>query len=151
MKLSDILTPQRVDVRDRVADKPASLRALAELLERGADDVIDASAIAAVLAEREALASTGVGSGVAVPHGRAANLPALIAALLIVRDGVEFESIDGLPAHIFVALLGPKNLEHIKALGRVSRVLRSEAVRAELLAAPDAQTAFDVLIRADGG
>lgn len=148
MKIAEILTVERVAVRPRVADKPAALRAMAELLEEAVPD-LDAEAIAEVFAEREALASTGVGSGVAIPHGRYAGVPSLLASVMILHEGVDFESIDGRPVDIVVALLGPKNLDHLKALSRVSRVLRSEQVRERLRAARDAESAFAIFVESD--
>lgn len=96
-----------------------------------------------VFAEREALASTGVGSGVAIPHGRLAGLDRMEAALAIHTRGVPFDAVDGRPAHIFVAVLAPERRpsEHLKALARISRLLRDEQVRQRLLdvtAAPEA-------------
>jgi len=148
VRLADILSANRVTVSLSVGDKSATLRALAELF---LDDVegIDAERIAEVFEEREALASTGVGSGVAIPHGRIDGVPNLLAAVGIVRDGVEFESIDGQPATIIVALLGPKNLDHLKALARFSRILRYESVRAALVAAESPEAALDVILAAD--
>lgn len=148
MKLSDILTVERVEVRDGVADKPSALRALAELLE-GAAPQLDTATITEVFEAREALASTGVGSEVAIPHGRAAGIESLVASAMILRDGVDFESIDGRPVHILIALLGPKNLDHLKALHRVSRVLRSAATRERLKASQTGAAAFEVLLDAD--
>lgn len=133
-----------------VDDKSSVLSELAGLF---VDDVdgIGADRIAAVFEEREALASTGVGSGVAIPHGRIEGVPQLLAALGIHHEGVEFDSIDGQPAHIFVALLGPKNLDHLKALASFSRILRSASVRRELLAAASPEDAIDIVLAAERG
>lgn len=148
MKLSDILKVERVAVRASVADKPSALRALAELLE-GVAPSLDTDAITEVFEAREALASTGVGSEVAIPHGRVTGIESLVASAMIVREGVDFESIDGRPVHILIALLGPKNLDHLKALHRVSRVLRSEATRERLKASTSGADALEILLAAD--
>ncbi len=148
MNLSDILTGERVEVRASVPDKAGVLHAMAELLE-GVAPGLDAERIVEVFEEREALASTGVGSGVAIPHGRVDGVPSLVAAAMIVPSGVDFDSIDGRPVQIVVALLGPRNLDHLKALHRVSRVLRSARVRAELVTCADGAEAYALLLDAD--
>lgn len=148
MRLADILSARRITVRLEATDKASALRALAELF---VDDVegIEPEEIARVFEEREALASTGVGSGVAIPHGRIEGVPSLLAAVGIAPDGVDFDAIDGRPVHIFVALLGPRNLDHLKALARFSRLLRSESARRELLAAASPADALDHINAAD--
>ncbi|MGF1465342.1 MAG: PTS sugar transporter subunit IIA [Sandaracinaceae bacterium] len=152
MRLQDILHVDRVDVQLNAADKGQALRALAELFVR-ADDDLDADAIVRVFEEREALASTGVGSGVAIPHGRLPDVTTLRAALGVSPEGVPFDAIDGRPARILVAVLAPNRQtgDHLKALARFSRVLRDEETRERLLEAADAQEAVDVLIGSDHG
>lgn len=151
MRLADILSVDRVTVRLAAEDKRAALRELAQLFVDD-DPRLEAAEIQRVFEEREALASTGVGSGVAIPHGRLAAVDRLVAALALSPEGVEFEAIDGRPAHILVAVLGPERQtgEHLKALARFSRVLRDEGVRARLLGAPDAPSALEVLLAEDG-
>jgi PTS system nitrogen regulatory IIA component len=150
VRLADILSPSRVTVRLVAADKRAALEAVARLLVHGASGVRVAD-VTKVFEEREALASTGVGSGVAIPHGRLGAVSQLIAAVGICKPGVDFEAIDGRPAHILVGVLGPERQtgDHLKALARFSRLLRDEHVRERLLAAADDQTAFDILVTED--
>src|SRR5690349_14609045 len=106
VRLADILSPARVTVRLVAADKRAALDAVARLLGQGTNGVRVAD-ITKVFEEREALASTGVGSGVAIPHGRLGAVVQLVAAVGICKPGVDFDSIDGRPAHILVGVLGP--------------------------------------------
>jgi nitrogen PTS system EIIA component len=150
MRLADLLHPDRVTVSLQASDKDGVLRALAQLFCTTDGDLV-AEDVFRVLADREALASTGVGSGVAIPHGRIAGVASLRAALGVHRTGVAFDAVDGRPAHIFVAVLAPERQpsEHLKALARISRLLRNEGVRQRLLEAPDAQAAFDRILRAD--
>jgi nitrogen PTS system EIIA component len=150
VRLADILTVERVTVQLHAADKASALRALAQLFVDG-DPSLSVEAIARVFEEREALASTGVGSGVAIPHGRMAGLDRLRAAIGISRSGVEFDAIDGRPAHILVAVLGPEKQtgDHLKALARFSRVLRDEDVRARLLEAESDARALEILVTED--
>ncbi len=151
MRLADILSSQRVTVRLAAPDKHGALEALARLFVDD-DTRLSTASITRVFEEREALASTGVGSGVAIPHGRLAEVGSLVAAVGICRDGVDFDAIDGQPAHILVAVLGPERQtgDHLKALARFSRLLRDERVRSRLLAAEDDTAALDVLLAEDG-
>jgi PTS system nitrogen regulatory IIA component len=138
MRLSEILAPERVIHRLEARDKTGALRAIARAFA-GTDPRLDEAEVLRVLLEREALASTGVGSGVAIPHGRLAALEGLVAALAVCPQGVPFDAIDGEPATILVAVLAPLRHtgDHLKALARVSRMMRDDAARARLLAAED--------------
>jgi PTS system nitrogen regulatory IIA component len=100
-----------------------------------------------VLVDRERLASTGAGSGVAIPHGRLGSLADMRAVLAIVPQGVDFDAIDGDPVTLAVAILGPLDQPsaHLKALARVSRTVRDEAVRAALLASQSVDAALGAL------
>lgn len=152
MLLTDILTEQRVTTRLIADTKDAALYALAELF--AADDpALSAGAVHSVLLERERLASTGVGSGVAIPHGRIASIDQLRAAVAISPQGIPFEAIDSAPVRIIVGVLAPQHHtgDHLRVLARVSRLLRSVQVRESLLGAEDARAAFDVIARADVG
>jgi PTS system nitrogen regulatory IIA component len=146
MRLADILTAERVTTALSARDKDDALRALAGLF-----DGISAEEVYGVLRDRENLASTGVGDGVAIPHGRLAGIDRLQAALAICPRGVDFESIDGEPVHIFVAIVAPNRRtgDHLKALARVSRLLRREDLRARLRKAESASTLFEALLSAD--
>jgi len=148
VRLTEILNANRVTVGMVADDKASALSALAGLFVDDAKS-IDPDRIRMVFEEREALASTGVGSGVAIPHGRIEGVPSLLAALGIHRKGVDFDSIDGEPVHIFVALLGPRNLDHLKALARISRILRSDALRDRLASAQTPEAALEIIIGAD--
>ena len=111
------------------------------------DSQLDAETIHRVLVQRELLASTGVGSGVAIPHGRLAELDEIRAALVVHKAGVPFEAIDGRNAKIIVAILSPEaNNHHLRVLADVSRRLRKDTVREAIVAATSAQEALDVLL-----
>jgi PTS system nitrogen regulatory IIA component len=145
--LADLLHPERVSVALTASDKEAALRAAAALLvmpEREANE----ESVYDVLMERERLASTGVGSGVAIPHGRFDGVDELRAAVAVCTDGVDFDAVDGLPVTILVAIIGPRSMpqKHLAALAGVSRVLRNDAVREELIAASDSAEAYRLLV-----
>ncbi|MFW5876337.1 MAG: PTS sugar transporter subunit IIA [Myxococcota bacterium] len=150
MRFADLLDVDRVTTSLQASDKDGVLRALAKLFS--ATSELDEDEVFRVFAEREALASTGVGSGVAIPHGRIAGLERLQAALGVHPTGVSFDSVDGRPVHIFVAVLAPERQpsEHLKALARISRLLRDERVREALRNAADPQSAYDVVTLDDG-
>lgn len=156
MRLADLLTIDRVRTDLDVPDKAGALRALADLFanaERGGHSVDET---VHALLEREALASTGVGSGVAIPHGRLTGLDKTVASLAIAPKGLEFDAIDGEPVHILVCILAPRDggthgaSDHLKALARISRALRSELTRARLRESGSPQAALDALLQADG-
>ena len=144
---AELLHPERVRVGVTVPTKDAALRTIASLLTMPEDEV-NAEAVHEVLLERERLASTGVGSGVAIPHGRYDDFDELRAAVAICPGGVDFEAVDGLPVQILVGIIGPRSMpqKHLAALAGVSRVLRDESKRAALVAATDDAHAYQLLV-----
>ena len=150
MRLVDILTEDRVTTRLVAQRKDDALEAVARLFA-DADTGLSASEVCAVLKERERLASTGVGSGVAIPHGRIARIDRLRAALAVCRDGIPFDAVDGSPVRIIVAVLAPSHHtgDHLRVLARVSRLLRSSEVRDQLMKADSSRAAYEIIARAD--
>jgi mannitol/fructose-specific phosphotransferase system IIA component (Ntr-type) len=149
MRLEDVLRADDVTTELPPADKEGTLRGLARLFCRpGAD--LDEDTVYRAFAERERVASTGIGSGVAMPHGRL-RLERSRMAVAICREGVPFDSLDGAPARILVALLTP--FEHpsyqVKMLARVSNVLKDRAVRERLLQAESRDAALRILVEED--
>ncbi|KPK13734.1 MAG: hypothetical protein AMJ62_14445 [Myxococcales bacterium SG8_38] len=147
--LAELLHPERVRVGLELADKEAALRAVAALLTMP-EGTANEEAVYDVLLERERLASTGVGSGVAIPHGRYDGVAELRAAVAVCPAGVDFNAVDGLPVKIFVAIIGPRSMpqKHLAALAGVSRVLRDTVKRAALLNAVDNAEAYGALVDA---
>jgi PTS system nitrogen regulatory IIA component len=150
MRLIDILSEERVTTSLSAPTKDEALKALARLFAEQ-DPGLDADSVHEVLSERERLASTGVGSSVAIPHGRISAIDNLRAAMAISREGIPFDAIDGAPVRIIIGVLAPQHHtgDHLRVLARVSRLLRNGEVREELLGAPDAHAAFEVIARAD--
>src|SRR5579863_9851430 len=154
MQLMQLLTAERVAIRHNDSasplDKTGALHALANLLALGT--AMEPEQVERVLVEREQLQSTGIGEGVAIPHGALSQLDAQHATLLIVPEGVDFAAIDGLAVNILFAVVGPKRAtgEHLKTLARVSRLLRNKAFRDRLVGAADAQVVY-ALISAEEG
>ncbi len=153
MRLTELITPARVGI-ERPPDEPTedrfdkrkALSRLASMLASGVS--ISSGEVERVLTERESLQSTGIGEGVAIPHGALPQLDLQCAALLIVPAGVEFDAIDSSPVTILFAVIGPKRAtgEHLKTLARVSRLLRNKAFRDQLVSAEGAQKAYDLIL-----
>jgi PTS system nitrogen regulatory IIA component len=108
---------------------------------------LDGQRLQEVLIEREKLGSTGIGDGVAIPHGKVPGLPALVASFGRSRAGVEFKAIDGKPTHLFFALFAPENSAgaHLKALARISRIFKNAAFRDAILKAADAAEIYRLI------
>ncbi len=150
MKIQDFLQPQAV-VADLTGTTAAEV--LAELCRPVAQaQGLDAARLVQVLLDREKLGSTGVGDGVAIPHGKLPGLPALVAVFGRSRQGVEYRAADGKPARLFFALFAPENSAgaHLKALSRVSRVFRLPAFREAIMAAPTAEEIHRLILAEDG-
>jgi nitrogen PTS system EIIA component len=155
MRLIDLLTQERVAIRRggegaQPLDKAGALTLLAKMLASGAR--VNVAEVERVLSEREQLQSTGIGEGVAIPHGALPQLQTQFAALLIAPGGVDFAAIDGLPVNILFAVIGPKRAtgEHLKTLARVSRLLRNKAFRDRLIAARDEGEAYALIVAEEG-
>jgi PTS system nitrogen regulatory IIA component len=102
---------------------------------------INAGELLKALLEREKLGSTGIGNGIAIPHGKLAGLSDIILVFARSTEGVPFEAIDGKPIHLIFLLIAPANSTggHLKALARLSRLLKNDAFRRTLLTAPSAR------------
>ncbi len=149
MKIQDFLQPQAV-VAELTGTTAAAV--LAELCRPVAQaHGLDAARLVQVLLDREKLGSTGVGDGVAIPHGKLAGLPALVAVFGRSSAGVDYRAADGRPAKLFFALFAPENSAgaHLKALSRVSRVFRVPAFRDSILAAGSAEEIHRLILAAD--
>lgn len=118
-------------------DKQEVLAELAGALARGRTKE-DLGAMVRVLREREKLGSTGIGGGVAIPHGKLPGLGEIMVAFGRSREGVEFDAVDGKPVHLFFLLMAPENSagEHLKVLAKLSRMLKDGQFRKRLLEAP---------------
>ena len=136
MKIMDILVKDAVLLDLASGTKQEALAEMAGALARE-EAGIDEGRLLDVLLEREKLQSTGIGEGVAIPHGRMPGLGRLIATFARSRGGVDFESIDGQVTHLFFLLVVPEHSggQHLKALARISRFFRDAAFRERLLSA----------------
>lgn len=112
---------------------------------------VDRATLSRVLAERELLASTAIGEGVAIPHGKLSSVTEITACLARAPSGVDFDSMDGQPTYLFFVLVAPESSTgaHLKALARISRVFKDAEFRQRLLTAPDAAAMFTVVAEED--
>ena len=145
MKIMEILVKESVILDLGVRTKREVLAEMAASLAK-VEPQIEAGRLLDVLMEREALQSTGIGEGVAIPHGKLTGLTRLVASFARSRAGIDFESIDGQLTHHFFLLVVPEHSggQYLKALARISRFFRDPAFR-EALAEGEA---LDDVIRA---
>ncbi|MGB0603330.1 MAG: PTS sugar transporter subunit IIA [Candidatus Latescibacterota bacterium] len=136
MTLLDILSPDStiVDLKgdtkeEIIAELVASLSA--------SEAISDQDKVLQAVLEREKIMSTGIGDGIAIPHGKSDSVVELVAALGTQRRGVDFEALDGEPAYVFFLLVSPANVSgpHIKALARISRLLKNDDFKKKLITA----------------
>lgn len=139
MRLLDIVSPEGILDDLRAETKEGVLREMSEPVAAGIPS-LSAQGLASILMERESLGSTGIGDGVAIPHGKVPGLGRLVAVFGRSRTGVQFHSSDGKPAQLFFLIFAPEQSAgmHLKVLARVSRLLKDARLRRQLLAARDA-------------
>ena len=149
MLLTELLSPERIKIPLTSSRKEDILRELVDVLAGGA--AVDAADVLRVVEEREAVLSTGIGGGIAIPHGKAANVDSLVLAAGVAPEGVDFEALDGQPVQLFFLLVGPESAagDHVKALSRISRLLRRESFRTRLAEADSPQQFYDILGEAE--
>ena len=133
MKLTDILVRDACLVDIKGATKPEVLRELAEALV-SAVPTLDRAELYAMLLEREKLGTTAMGDGIAIPHARIESLDRVLAVFGLSRAGVDFDSLDARPTHLFFLLVAPgrEGSAHLLLLARLSRLLGIDAFRARL-------------------
>jgi PTS system nitrogen regulatory IIA component len=112
---------------------------------------LDSSAVIEVLKQRENLGSTGIGDGVAIPHGKVPTLEELVVAFGRSKEGIVFDSIDGKPVHLFFLLLAPENSagQHLKVLAKISKMLKAPNFRKKLLEAKSRGDLYKIIIDQD--
>jgi len=151
MKITDLLSPDMVLPDLNGTTKPEVLKELAAGLAAKHPEIRLAE-LTSTLAERERLGSTAIGDGIAIPHGKLRGVSQIIGAFGRHPKGVDFESLDGNPTHLFFVLVAPEDSAslHLKALARVSRLLKDGAFREHLIAAPGASEIFKLIKEEDG-
>jgi PTS system nitrogen regulatory IIA component len=150
MKITDILTPELVVPNLQGQSKINVLGELASAMTAKHRE-ISSEDLTAALAERERLGSTAIGDGIAIPHGKIRSVRQILGAFGRHPVGVDFESLDGRPTHLFFLLVAPEDSAslHLKALARVSRLFKNSAFRDHLLRARDAAEIFRLIVEED--
>ena len=150
MKLLDIVSPGGVVDDLRAETKEGILREMSEVAATSVPS-LSVQSLTSILLDRESLGSTGIGDGVAIPHGKVPGLTRLVAVFGRSRAGVQFHSLDGKPAHLIFLVMAPEQSAgmHLKALARISRLLKDARVRRSLLDARDADDLRRILKEED--
>jgi PTS system nitrogen regulatory IIA component len=150
MKITTFLKREFIIEELQAATKEAVLAELAAVLvPAGSTD--DQGNMVRVLMDRERLGSTGIGDGIAIPHGKIGGLDDLRIAIGRSHQGVDFNALDGKPAHLFFLLMAPENSagQHLKVLARISRLLKDNVLRKNLMEAKSAAELFNLLVEQD--
>ena len=150
MKIMDFLNEKAVCVNLTASTKDEVIEELIDLLLR-AQAIKDKKKLIKILLDREALGSTGIGQGVAIPHGKSEGVKELVAAFGISEKGIDFDSLDGEKVFIFFLLVAPEDSAgpHLKALARISRLLKDRYFRDTLKVAKDEKTLLKIIKQED--
>lgn len=150
MHLSDILEEKNVIPDLKAKDKRGVLEELVETLVKN-DPSLDKSSLVKVLLERERLGSTGIGDGVAIPHGKFHGIKTPVVSFGRSRKGLDFETMDGEPAFLFFLLVAPENSAsiHLKALAKIAKILKSSSFREALIKVPTKEELYRAIIQND--
>lgn len=146
MNITELLNPAAINADLKAGDKLEALVEMTEALLR-VEPGLNRDEVISVLQERERLGSTGIGDGVAIPHGKLKHLDKLLISFGRSRGGIEFDSMDGRPAQLFFLLVAPEESVgvHLKTLARISKLLKNPDVRQSLLDADDAEAIFEII------
>jgi PTS system nitrogen regulatory IIA component len=150
MKIIDLLASSCILPNLQATNKRGVLEELAKPLVSDADG-LPLAKVVEVLLDRERLGSTGIGDNVAIPHGKLPELAGLKLSFGRSLKGVDFDSMDGKPSHLFFMLLAPNNSAgvHLKALAKISRMLMSQGFRENLMKAEDAEAIHRLITERD--
>jgi PTS system nitrogen regulatory IIA component len=151
MKIADVLEPDHTYCNVPGVSKKRVLENLASFLSEDKDFATDTDAIYQKLLEREKLGSTGIGSGVAIPHCRVAGCNKITGVLLKLNDSIDFDATDGEPVDLVFALVVPEEQtdEHLQALSAIAELLESPDTRARLRAATSDEELYDLATSAE--
>ena len=149
MKILEVLDKEAILVDLKSDDKKGVLEELVTPAARIAG--VNHEEVMRVLLEREQLGSTGIGGGIGIPHGKLKGLKSLVLGFGLSRKGVDFESIDGKPTHIFFLLVTPENSTglHLKLLARISRILKDDLFKERLMQATDSVEILSIIKEED--
>jgi len=150
VKITDFLSIQTVIPTLASREKNAVLQEIAGWLASTYPS-LDKKRILEVLLERERISTTAIGEGVAIPHGKLPDVERVLGVFARSPEGVDFASLDGGPTHLFFVLIAPENAaaDHLKALARISRLLKDETFRRRLMEGKTSQEIFQTIAQED--
>ena len=145
MELTDLITPDHVIARMRATSKKQALQELARKCAEVSG--LDQREIFDILLERERLGTTGIGRGIAIPHGKHDRLNGLVGVFARIDKAIDFDAVDGEPVDLLFLLLAPPSAgaDHLKALAKVSRTLRDQTICTQLRGCEDADGIYALL------
>lgn len=150
MKLSDILDLNNIIIAVKAGNKNRVIEELVEVMVEN-NSSLKKDELIKVLLERERLGSTGIGDGVAIPHGKFPGIDEPIIAFGRSVKGLDFDTMDGQPAHLFFLLVAPEDSAslHLKALARIAKILKNDAFRKQLMEASTREEIYQVITHDD--
>ncbi len=150
MKIMDIFRKEYIIEELKAKTKRDVLAELSGVIHRE-NGTINQEVMVNTLLDREKLGSTGIGDGIAIPHGKLADLDELIVTFGRSKEGVDFDSMDGKPANLFFLLLAPENTTglHLKALAKISKMLKDSAFRKKLIEAKSKDELYVIIADKD--
>ena len=149
MKISDILKLDAIIADLKAKNKPEAIKELSQAVSPVAGAEVED--VAAVLMEREHLGSTGIGGGIAIPHGKLETVKSIAVGFGRSIKGIEFESLDNRPVHLFFLLLTPEHSTggHLKVLAQIPKLLKMDQFKERLLAAGSTEQIHQIILEND--
>jgi fructose-specific phosphotransferase system IIA component len=150
VQLTELLSPERIKIPLVSSSKDEILAELVEVVGKNAS-IRDLDEVLRAVRDREEVLSTGIGSGVAIPHGKSAGITDLALVAGVMPQGIDFEALDGKPVNLFFLLVGPESAagQHVKALSRISRLLRRDTFRVRLTEAATPEQFYSIIVEAE--
>jgi len=150
VKITDFLSVRTVIPALVSREKNTVLREMAEGLALVYPS-LDKNRVLEVLLERERISTTAIGEGVAIPHGKLPGVDRVLGIFARSPEGIDFASLDGGPTHLFFVLIAPENAaaDHLKALARISRLLKDETFRRRLMMGETSEQIFEIIAEED--
>jgi len=150
MKILDILSMDSIIPELKGRTKKQVLEELIEAVKQNKPN-IDRDRLMRVLLERERLGSTGIGDGIAIPHGKLRDIDDLVLSFGRSIEGIDFESMDGKPVHLFFLLVAPETCAgiHLRALAKIARLLKNGTVRKKLAKVDSREDIFSIIQQED--
>ena len=150
MKLSEIIDENNIVPELKAKDKKGVLEELAQVIADH-EPSIDKRALVKVLVEREHLGTTGIGDGVAIPHGKLKGVERPLISFGRSKDGLDFQSIDRQPVHLFFLLVAPDNSSgiHLHVLAKIAKILKNNTFRKRLMEIGTREELYQTIVRAD--